>query len=196
MVENAYSYVLGLYLGDGCISELKRTHKLRIFQDQKYQNLIKQHVCALKNLFPDNKVSVRYRNNCAVILVYSCKLLDYFPQHGAGKKHLRKIKLKRWQNKIINKYPWEFLRGLYQSDGCRYINKIKKYRYVNYQFTNKSIDIINLWISVAKKLLLLPRLRYRKNGTMDIFHSKRRDVKILESHFGIKGEKTNEKIMG
>jgi hypothetical protein len=38
--EPAYSYLLGLYLGDGYISRDPRTYRLRIFQDRRYRHLI------------------------------------------------------------------------------------------------------------------------------------------------------------
>src|SRR3954464_7093273 len=34
--ESAYSYLLGLYLGDGCISRARRVWRLRIVLDFKY----------------------------------------------------------------------------------------------------------------------------------------------------------------
>src|SRR5690349_3344912 len=38
--ESAYIYLLGLYLGDGCISRSRNVWRLRIFQDQRYVELI------------------------------------------------------------------------------------------------------------------------------------------------------------
>ena len=44
------------------------------------------------------------------------------PQHGAGRKHLRTIELEGWQREIVAQCPELFLRGLFNSDGCRAAN--------------------------------------------------------------------------
>jgi hypothetical protein len=45
-----------------------------------------------------------------------------FPQHGVGRKQLRKIELADWQREIVAKCPEQLLRGLFHSDGCRFVN--------------------------------------------------------------------------
>ncbi len=45
-----------------------------------------------------------------------------FPQDGPGKKHERPIALEPWQQEIVDAHPWEFIRGLIHSDGCRITN--------------------------------------------------------------------------
>ena len=45
-----------------------------------------------------------------------------FPQHGPGKKHLRRIVLTRWQERSVRRAPELLLRGLIHSDGCRFVN--------------------------------------------------------------------------
>jgi hypothetical protein len=42
-----------------------------------------------------------------------------FPQHGAGRKHERIIRLESWQDRLVNRFPAEFLTGLIHADGCR-----------------------------------------------------------------------------
>lgn len=69
------------------------------------------------------------------------------PQHGTGRKHLRKIELADWQREIVARYPEQLLRGLFHSDGCRFVNWASKpdgrryYYYVRYMFSNESADI-------------------------------------------------------
>ena len=79
-----------------------------------------------------------------------------FPQHGPGRKHLRKIELADWQLEIVAKYPEKLLRGLFHSDGCRFVNwatrpivggEIRRYKYVRYMFSNESEDIIGILTS-------------------------------------------------
>jgi hypothetical protein len=40
--ERAYAFLLGMYLGDGSIARHPRTYKLRIVQDARYLNSIKE----------------------------------------------------------------------------------------------------------------------------------------------------------
>jgi hypothetical protein len=68
---------------------------------------------------------------------------------GPGKKHDRPIILEPWQEEIVAAHPGRFLRGLFHSDGCRAVNKIRKggrvYEYPRYFFSffsNRSPDIM------------------------------------------------------
>ena len=75
-----------------------------------------------------------------------------FPQHGPGMKHTRKIELADWQQVIVDRYPGDFARGLFHSDGCRGMNRVRRvlsdgerwYAYPRYLFSNKSTDILGL----------------------------------------------------
>src|SRR4051812_21905151 len=75
-------------------------------------------------------------------------LACFFPQHGPGKKHERRIELAEWQDHIVARSPEDFLRGLFHSDGCRVTNKVRRgektYLYARYMFANESADIMRL----------------------------------------------------
>ena len=74
------------------------------------------------------------------------------PQHGPGRKHERKIELETWQQTIVGQYTGAFVRGLFHSDGCRTLNRVRRncvdgehwYEYPRYFFTNYSSDIMRL----------------------------------------------------
>jgi hypothetical protein len=84
------------------------------------------------------------RDGVIVVSSYSTHWPCVFPQHGPGRKHERKIDLAPWQSEIVRQHPTMFIRGLLHSDGCRVINKVGKYRYGRYMFSNKSLDIHRL----------------------------------------------------
>jgi hypothetical protein len=84
-----------------------------------------------------------------------------FPQHDTGKKHERPIVLEDWQREIIDEYNVEFLKGLIYTDGSFYYSG--KYEYCN--FTNKSMDIMNLCSESMKKLNINHKIREKSKDT-------------------------------
>lgn len=119
----AYAYLLGLYLGDGCISSHPRGgHYLRIACADAWPGLIEQCRAAIQAVRPSDKVYVLQRQGCVNVTSYGRHWTCLFPQHGPGKKHERPIALEGWQQEIVDAHPWEFVRGLIHSDGCRITN--------------------------------------------------------------------------
>jgi hypothetical protein len=66
--------------------------------------------------------------------------------------HQRKIRLQAWQEVIVRKFPAEFAKGLFHSDGWRGTNRVRRrladgdhwYEYPRYIFGNESADILRL----------------------------------------------------
>jgi hypothetical protein len=120
--QAAYAYLLGLYLGDGCISRGARAHALRIACSDAWPGLIDACQAAISAIRPDNRVCRTHKQGCVMVTSYSTHWPCLFPQHGPGKKHDRRIELHGWQQEIVDAHPWELLRGLVHSDGCRVTN--------------------------------------------------------------------------
>jgi hypothetical protein len=72
-----------------------------------------------------------------------------FPQHGPGKKHLRRIELAGWQRGIVEQHPDRLLAGLIHSDGCRVMNPVYGKHYPRYEFTNHSSDIRKIFTNAC-----------------------------------------------
>jgi hypothetical protein len=108
-----YAELLGLYLGDGHITELARTERLRIFLDARYSKVVADAEALLRRCFPANRVGRVWRHggSMAILMLYSRHLSCLFPQHGAGKKHDRRIRLEAWQKQLVEAAPWAFIRG-------------------------------------------------------------------------------------
>jgi hypothetical protein len=139
-----YAYLLGLYLGDGCISMTpKGTYRLRITLDSGYPGIVRECAAAIRAVMPLRSVLVQDRAGERAFEVGCTSKVwpQLFPQHGRGPKHLRKIELAEWQKEIVDDHPKAFLRGLIHSDGCRVINKSMGREYVRYFFTQVSSDI-------------------------------------------------------
>jgi hypothetical protein len=113
--EPAYSYLLGLYLGDGYISvggdRAKAVWKLSILCDDAWPGLFQECARAIQAVRPGNKVLRVQRQGCTEVRSCSRHWPCLFPQHGPGKKHMRKIELAAWQQVIIERHPGEFARG-------------------------------------------------------------------------------------
>jgi Homeodomain-like domain len=87
-----YAYLLGLYLGDGCISEhARKVFHMRIALDAAYPGIIDECCAALEALFSE-KTAYRHKRrhcNCVEVSMYSKHWPCFFPQHGRSRKHLR-----------------------------------------------------------------------------------------------------------
>ena len=80
--QAAFTYLLGLYLGDGCISSHHRgVFRLRIVCADAYPELIRLCHAAMAEVLP-NKVSQTPKVGCTEVASYSKHWPCLFPQHG------------------------------------------------------------------------------------------------------------------
>ena len=95
----AYSYLLGMYLGDGHLARFPRAWALRIALDSRYPGIVAECVEAVRAVVPGNAVGVipHPEHNCVRVQAYSRRWPALLPQHGAGRKHERVIALAEWQ---------------------------------------------------------------------------------------------------
>jgi hypothetical protein len=151
--EAAYSYLLGLYLGDGCITRGRRdVYALSVACCDDWPGLIAAAETAMSAVMPGSSVCRVQRPGCTEVKSWSKHWPCLFPQHGPGRKHTRAIELARWQQQIVAAFPGAFARGLFHSDGCRGLNRVRRqlpsgercYEYPRYFFSNKSHDILAL----------------------------------------------------
>jgi hypothetical protein len=188
-----YAELLGLYLGDGCISDGPRTKRLRIALDAKYPVIIEEARQLLERCFTGNGVGVQQvpTYNHVYLSAYSKHLPCLFPQHGPGKKHERRIVLEEWQKELVDKAPWAFLRGCVRSDGCVFINgtdvhRPQPYEYLSYEFSNLSEDIARLFVETSETLGLLPRINCDRRGRWAVRINRRASVALMLEHVGLK----------
>jgi hypothetical protein len=84
--DNAYCYLLGLYLGDGCVSRPAGNPRLTISLDARYPGIVGTAVDALRAVVPDAHVCLRHARGCTIIGVSHPVWMAAFPQHGPGRK--------------------------------------------------------------------------------------------------------------
>lgn len=149
----AYSYLLGLYLGDGCVSRCRLVWHLRVSLDRKYPDIIDRCRVAIDMLMPRQHASIYPQpKGCVVVSHYSKHWPCLLPQHGPGRKHNRPIRLQPWQELLVNEATEDFIRGLIDSDGCRVVANDRGVRSVRYHFSNHSDDIRGLFCAALDEL--------------------------------------------
>lgn len=144
----AFAYLLGLYLGDGYIVMIRTTWCLRIVQDLRYVGLIDECAAAIRAV-SGRKVCVVKKQGCVAVTASWKHWTCLFPQHGPGRKHLRKIELAGWQREIVAHHPERLLAGLIHSDGCRVMNPVYGRHYPRYEFKNHSADIQKIFTNAC-----------------------------------------------
>lgn len=194
--ETSYAYLLGLYLGDGHISHYAkhRLPSLMISCDDAWPGLMDAAEAALRAVFPGMATCRVRSKGCHNVKVYFKHLDCLFPQHGPGRKHERRIVLEAWQQQIVDAYPWEFIRGLIHSDGCRIVNwttrtvagKRKRYEYPRYFFTNKSDDIRCLFTETLKKVGVEWTILARGSDPFNVSIARKASVALMDAYVGPK----------
>jgi hypothetical protein len=193
--DRAYSYLLGLYLGDGCISAHPRSgYYLRIACADAWPGLIQECADAIVKVRPGVGVYHARNQGCVTVTSYSQHWPALFPQHGPGKKHERSIVLAPWQRVIVDAHPWEFVRGLIHSDGCRVTNwttrvvgdERKRYEYPRYFFTNTSADIIRLFTAALDRVGVEWKSPNQSRAAVTISVARKASVALMDAHVGPK----------
>jgi len=187
----AYVHLLGLYLGDGSIATHRRgVFRLRVSLDKKYPRIVRECAESIRGVLPENKVhALLTPSNYYSISAYSRSWPCLFPQHGPGPKHTRPIFLAGWQQRLAERWPKQLLRGLIQSDGCRFVNTGRGgWRHPRYCFSNVSTDITSIFCSACDCLDLRWTAAFPKSETaaVAIYVSRKADVAKLDEFVGPK----------
>ncbi|WP_329179885.1 transcriptional regulator [Streptomyces sp. NBC_01477] len=191
----AYPYLLGLYLGDGCLSRGRRgVYALRIACADSWPGLISACERAIHAVRPGGSVCRAQQQGCVQVTACSKQWPAIFPQHGPGRKHERRIVLEAWQQPLVDAYPWEFIRGLVHSDGCRITNwttrvvggELRRYEYPRYFFTNKSEDILTLFSDALDLVGVQWKVTRRAGRPYNVSVARRASVALMDLHIGPK----------
>ena len=181
-LSSAYPYLLGIYLGDGVLSEGRRgVWHLRITLDERYPEINRRVSSALLAV-GGHRVSAVHRTGCVELGSFGKHWHCMFPQHGRGPKHLRPIRLQPWQHRLVSLYPDEFVAGLIHSDGCRCINRVKGREYPRYFFTNLSDDIRSLFAMACASI----GVDCRPAGPKNLSIARRDSVAVMDQVVGPK----------
>lgn len=179
-----YAYLLGLYLGDGCLSEHRRgVYRLRISLDARQPGIVDECARSMAAVVQGRRVARQAAPGCIIVSSYWKHWACLFPQHGPGKKHDRRIQLTPWQREVTRAHPERLLRGLVQADGCRVANRIEGKIYPRYHFSNRSGDILRIFSSACDDL----GVHWTRPSFKEISVARRSDVAKLDNIIGAKG---------
>lgn len=192
--RTVYAYLLGLYLGDGHIVSKPRQHHLSVYCSEAWPGLIDAAEQAMRALMAVPRTSRLRKRGCVEVKSYSPHWVCMFPQHGPGKKHDRRIVLEKWQQDIITEHPWDLIRGLVHSDGCRVVNwtervvngRLKRYEYSRYLFTNKSDDIRGIYTDALTSVGVDWSTVARGSDPFHVSVARRASVALMDRHVGPK----------
>jgi hypothetical protein len=186
--RDTYAYLLGIYLGDGCLTRNGRSWSLRVVLDEVYPAIIDECCLAIDEISgkrPRPRPDTRGKR-CVHVESTWFPWIHLFPQHGPGRKHQRKIKLAEWQESLVSQAPKPFLRGLIQTDGWRGVNRVhvkgRDYAYPRYQFSNRSDDIRKLFTDACDLL----GVEWRQWTRYHVSVARRASVAFLDTFIGPK----------
>lgn len=129
-------YILGLIVTDGCIRKNGQNKTICIsLKDEELIKMIHDIACPNKKIYKDgNNRQVVWRTQ---------KDIEYLESLNVAERKTYCIRMPKVKN------PWHFMRGVFDGDGCVYIDHIhdkkynRDYEYVNISITSGSIEFIN-----------------------------------------------------
>jgi hypothetical protein len=134
----------------------------------------------------DASVFPRSTENCVDVSAYWKGWPCVFPQHGPGKKRDRVIVLADWQQALVDRHPDQLLRGLIESDGCRFINTGRGgWVCPRYGFYQVSADIRRIFCEACDRLGL-HWTTARRPRAHAVYVSRKADVALLDTFIGPK----------
>jgi hypothetical protein len=151
--------------------------------DRRYPGIVGECAAAMAEIRPRSRVHRLNRRPSDDVIVssYSKAWTALFPQHGPGMKHRRDVSLKPWQDELAASRPELLLRGLIQSDGCRFINTGRRWRCPRYTFSNRSDDILAIFKTACDRLGL-----HWTTAPYTIYVSRKADVARMDEFIGPK----------
>ena len=149
--------------------------------DARYRSIVDRCKNAVREVADHKAANVPAKG---YVEIYSCwkHWCCLFPQHGAGRKHHRPIRLEDSQLALVERHPSEFITGLIHSDGCRVINQVKGFGYPRYFFSNRSDDIRAIFVRACA----LIGVESRPSNRYTISVARRDSVLILDRFIGSK----------
>ena len=183
-----YAYVLGLYLGDGCLSHQGTSVCLRVAFDAAYPSLITEACRAIGEVIPGQRSSLYKRPQQACIVAERLQppLGVPVPSARTGPQtqathRARRLATAHREPAHRPLSPWpDPLRWMARRN--RVHVKGRDYVYPRYQFSNRSDDIRKIFTDACDHL----GVAWRPWGRWHISIARRDAVALLDGHVGPK----------
>jgi len=158
-------------------------YKLRLSLDAKYPQIIRDAVASITEVRGRPPGQRLASSNCVEVYAYWRQWVCHFPQHGPGLKHRRPIVLADWQRELVERWPDQLVRGLIESDGCRFQNTGRcGWSNPRYSFSNHSADIHGIFREACDHL----GVRWTEAKPYTTYVSRKADVARLDTFIGAK----------
>ena len=154
LAEDAYAYLLGLYLGDGHITHGRRdVYALNMKCSNAWPALIEAAQSAMAAVMPTSSVFRVARPGCVEVKSWSKHWPCLFPQHGPGKKAHPDDRTGRPGSRQSSSPPRSVRpRACFTPTAAGSSSRVRRplaggdrwYEYPRYMFTNESADILGL----------------------------------------------------
>jgi hypothetical protein len=156
---------------------------MRIVLDASYPIIVAACAAALESVCPGKRARVgAHGSGAKEVGMYWNHWPCLFPQHGEGRKHLRRIQLEPWQQTIVGGNHRQLIRGLIHSDGCRVVANDRGVMSVRYHFSNLSEDIKGIYCDSLDAL----GIRWTRPCDKQIAVYRKASVAVLDQFVGQK----------
>jgi DNA-binding transcriptional regulator WhiA len=174
--KNLQSYVIGLAIGDGNLSNPNgRATRLRITCDKNYPLLNQRIQNSLQQLLPKNKIGLINKKGCIDISVYSNELENLLGWLAkGGPKFIQNVSIPKWINGK-DTYKINCLKGLMETDGTLYFDR----GYKTIMFTTIISDLAKEVKNIITSLGFEPRF-YEIKGVNKTRYNIRLSKKVNE----------------
>ncbi len=142
--SNKLAEIVGIILGDGCISKFQVFTYSSAKVDKEYATHIST---LLQDLFKVNVTRSKLRNNTITHVISSREIVEFFNKMGlkAGDKIRNNISIPEWVLKN-NEYLRACLKALFDTDGCIYYHRHsiggREYNDIGWEFRNYNRNLL------------------------------------------------------
>ena len=181
-ITNDLSYWMGLLTGDGCVSVSADKRKYRVIFTNEDKDLLDSFESYLRKFFiinNDDIIDRRHKsNNTYEITYYSKKLVNFLLKCGFTKTNALEKKVPCVIKRASKDIVISFLNGLFDSDGCVYIqNHNHGYTHCEVSLSTSSLQLAKEVQSILLNLGIVSNLGISVNGSNRKLLGRKKDSK-------------------
>ena len=173
IISPSLSYVLGVIDGDGYVCLERKSRNFKVGLNTRDREFAEAFQMALKNIGLKANIYFNKSSKMWIVYAYSKPFYSWYRSLTVEEKR-----------KLIQRFPVDYLRGLYDSDGSFYMCKSRKNRYPRVMIYNSNIGLLNFARELLAKLGMKSYIHIvHKKGFKSIINGKvaetKRDIYCL-----------------